>query len=585
MWAGANVSPKQKELNFAVDLKTGQLKKQCLGDSPTVGGHTRCYRDKATERFLVLGSRGVEFVNLDDWSFSADPWVRGTCQYGVMPCNGLLYVPPDSCACMPNMRLHGFTAMAPKRASGTLSQSNETAISQQLQRGPAYKAVQEHKNTFEKNYASVWPTYRCDNSRSGWANTTVPNKLKSIWKSSVGGKLSSPTVSNDKVYVSCIDKHTIYAIDIDSGGIAWSYTVGSRVDSPPTVYKDLVLFGCHDGWVYCLQASDGVLVWRFSAAPQELSLIANGEIESVWPVHGSVLVRDDLVWFASGRSSFLDGGMRFYALEIELGKCIVMKKLNARSPEDTRTDVYERTPAMLPDILSASGDLTYMGWTGFDKEGRIIKNVKPHIFSATGFLDDTWWHRTYWQYGTWMRGGFGGWPQAARQVPAGRLLVINDDSIFGFGRSKYDTGNPEGVHAGHIGLIKDTYQDMGRIEYQQNPYRLFCAVRPQTGGINKGRQRKIEYKWQTPVPMLVRGMLLANQTLFIAGSPVGKNLSGLAELDTVQRGQLWAVSSVDGKKLAEYSLTATPVLDGMAAANGRLYISMTNGNVFCMASE
>jgi hypothetical protein len=132
-------------------------------------------------------------------------------------------------------------------------------------------------------------------------------------------------------------------------------------------------------------------------------------------------------------------------------------------------------------------------------------------------------------------------------------------------------------------LIKDTYQDMGRVDYPQNPYRLFCAVRPQAGRTNQGKQRKIEYKWQTSVPMLVRGMLLANQTLFIAGSHVGKNLKGLAELDTVQRGQLWAVSVINGEKLAEYSLTATPVLDGMAAANECLYISTIDGNVLCLA--
>lgn len=585
VWAGANVAPKQTELNFAVDLKTGQLKIQHLGDPLPVGGHTRCYRDKATERFLVLGGRGVEFVNLDDWSFSADPWVRGTCQYGVMPCNGLLYVPPDSCACMPNMRLHGFTVMSPKRASIEASQSSGTTASQLLQRGPAYISVQEPKKMLEKVYTSAWPTYRGDNSRSGWTNTTVPSALKPLWQSNVGGKLSSLTVSNNKVYVSRIDTHTIYALYVDSGEIAWSYTVGGRVDSPPTVWGGLVLFGCRDGWVYCLRAGDGMLVWRFRAAPGERFLVANGGIESVWPVHGSVLVRDGLVWFAAGRSSFLDGGMRFYALEIESGKCIVAKKLNARAPESTGMARHERTPATLPDILSASGDLMYMGWMGFDKEGRIIKNVKPHIFSATGFLDDTWWHRTYWQYGTWMRGGFGGWPQAARQVPAGRLLVINDDSILGFGRSKFDSGNPEGVHAGHIGLIKDTYQDMGRIDYSRNPYRLFCAVRPQAGKTNKGKQRRIEYKWQTLVPMLVRGMLLADQTLFIAGPHIGKNLSGLAELDTVKRGLLWAVSSADGKKLAEYSLVATPVLDGMAAANERIYVSMANGSISCLAGE
>jgi hypothetical protein len=264
---------------------------------------------------------------------------------------------------------------------------------------------------------------------------------------------------------------------------------------------------------------------------------------------------------------------------------MITKELNARPLKKAKLAGNERTPAMLPDILSSSEDVMYMGWTGFDNKGRIVKDVKPHIFSATGFLDDTWWHRTYWQYGTWMRGGFGGWPQAARQVPAGRLLVVNDALIFGFGRSKYDAGNPERVHAGHIGLIKDTYQDMGHVDYSQNPYRLFCAKKPPTGKGNKRKQRGPAYKWQTLVPMLGRGMLLADRTLFIAGPRIGKNLRGLSELDTVRPGLLWAVSAADGEKLAEYAIAATPVLDGMAAANGRLYVSMADGNVLCLAGQ
>ena len=60
--------------------------------------HHRCYRNKATCRYLVLGRSGVEFVDLKTGEGEPHHWVRGTCQYGVMPCNGLLYVPPDSCA-------------------------------------------------------------------------------------------------------------------------------------------------------------------------------------------------------------------------------------------------------------------------------------------------------------------------------------------------------------------------------------------------------------------------------------------------------------------------------------------------------
>jgi len=571
VWAGANVSPRQVGLDTAVDLRTGQVKRRRPDNRLPVGGHTRCHRDKATQRFLVLGGVGVEFVDVKDWSWNANPWVRGTCQYGVMPCNGLLYSPPDSCACRPEARLHGFTAMAP--ASAKAPGPKPTAP--QLVKGPAYAAVRDEGKAPRNADPGAWPTYRCDGARSGRTRAPVPAQLQRAWRTEIGGKLTSLTVGAGKVFVSRADAHAVFALDAGSGRIAWSRTVGGPVDSPPTLHRGLVIFGCRDGRVYCLRASDGELAWRFRAGPDDRSLIAMEGVESVWPVHGSVLVRDGLVWFAAGRSPYLDGGIRLYALEAASGRTVVTKAIDAAAGG---------TPPMLPDILSTSGDLVYMRWMGLDAKGETARAVKPHLFSATGFLDDTWWHRTYWQYGTWMRGGFGGWPQAARQTPAGRLMVADDDTLFGFGRSRYDVGNPKDVHAGHVGLVKDGYQDSGRIDPSRNPYRLFSSPKPSDAKRRRGRPA-VKHNWRVAVPMLVRGMVLADATLFIAGPAAGEENRGLSELDAVRPGLLWAVSTSDGGKLADCRLSAAPVLDGMAAIPGRLLISCVDGSVCCLAGS
>jgi outer membrane protein assembly factor BamB len=588
VWAGALVAPGQKTLDVALDLKTGRVVKKRSGDAPPIGGHARCYRNKATQRYLVLGGTGVELVDLNDWSWTANLWVRGTCQYGVMPCNGMIYVPPDSCACRPNARLHGFAAMAPKRTTTWGVTQTES-----LKRGPAYGKIESRKSQIEN--PQDWPTYRKDNRRSGWTKSKVPADLSARWQKKIGGpplggKLTSLTISSGRVYVSHLDSHTVYALDAGSGEVSWSRTVGGPVDSPPTICRGLVVFGCRDGHVYCLRAGDGELVWRFLAAPADRLLMAQDGLESVWPVHGSVLIRDDQVWFAAGRSSYLDGGICLYALDLKSGNPVFVRRLDGRNPETWSTPktgrpgaTRNRLPGTLPDILSTSGDRVFMGWTCFDTEGRLRDVLEPHVFSTTGFLDDSWWHRTYWQYGSWMRGGFGGWPRAARQKPAGRLLVAGDDYIFGFGRSHYDPGNPKDVHAGHVGVVKDGYQDIGRIDYSRNPYRLFCAVKPE---VSKSAKRSaIEYKWQKTVPIVVRAMLLADEKLFIAGPPAGRNLSGLAKLGTPQRGMLSAVSATDGDVLTTHKLESDPVLDGMATADECLYISTTDGNVLCLGRK
>jgi hypothetical protein len=46
-----------------------------------------------------------------------------------------------------------------------------------------------------------------------------------------------------------------------------------------------------------------------------------------------------------------------------------------------------------------------------------------------------------------------------------------------------------------------------------------------------------------------------------------------------------AVSSADGKKLAEYDLDSPPIFDGMAAAAGRLYMSTVNGELLCFDQD
>jgi hypothetical protein len=77
-------------------------------------------------------------------------------------------------------------------------------------------------------------------------------------------------------------------------------------------------------------------------------------------------------------------------------------------------------------------------------------------------------------------------------------------------------------------------------------------------------------------------MVVAGSTLFVAGTPdVVDPEDPWAAFEGRKGGVLWAVSTADGKKLAEYSLDHPPVFDGMAAARGRLYISTTDGNVAC----
>ena len=45
-------------------------------------------------------------------------------------------------------------------------------------------------------------------------------------------------------------------------------------------------------------------------------------MESIWPVHGSVLVLNNTVYFSAGRSSWLDNGIDLYGLDPVTGELL-----------------------------------------------------------------------------------------------------------------------------------------------------------------------------------------------------------------------------------------------------------------------
>jgi outer membrane protein assembly factor BamB len=56
-------------------------------------------------------------------------------------------------------------------------------------------------------------------------------------------------------------------------------------------------------------------------------------------------------------------------------------------------------------------------------------------------------------------------------------------------------------------------------------------------------------------------------------------------LDGKRGASLWAVSTKDGKMGSELKLKSPPVWDGMAVAQGRLFVSTVDGKVLCFGKN
>ena len=605
VWNGAVAKGSDSGTMTGHDLYTGEVKSEFAPDMETHWFHHRCYRAKATDKYLLFSRTGIEFIDHAAKHWTCHHWIRGACHYGIMPCNGLIYAPQHPCACYIEAKLYGFSAVAPP--STTAQPRREVPEIERLTRGPAYGAplisrVSDHK-------PDDWPTFRHDAERSGAVKTTVqPTDLKRTWSSKLGGKLSTLVVADGKLFVASVDDHSVHALDATTGGEVWNFKASGRIDSPPTIWWGRVLFGSADGHVYCLKASDGKLVWRYRAAPEDKRMMSFDQLESVWPVHGSVLVQNDLLYCVAGRSMFLDGGLRLLRLDPKTGRKLSETILDDKDP-DTQKNLQVHIqglnmPVALPDILSSDGRYVYMRSLPFDLVGKRkfvtyvpVKEQQGddlHLFCPTGFLDDSLWHRTYWGYGRAWASGAGGYHQAGRVIPAGRPLVFDDERVYGYGR------------------LWQYYRWTTPLEFH------FFAAKKQPELVNAGTERKAVKKggkrigtrklsvtrfvpdWSDDISVQVNSMVLTENAVFAAGPPDledeeesvktlldPKTQKKLAEQSAAFEGRkgalLVAVSRDDGEKLAAYRLDFVPRFDGLIAANERLYVSTLSGEVLCLS--
>jgi outer membrane protein assembly factor BamB len=429
-----------------------------------------------------------------------------------------------------------------------------------LEKGPAYGKVNAPK---AKGLA--WPTYRGNMARGGFTSQTLSPDLKPKWKRKMQTTASAPVIAEGKVFLSDIDAFAVCALSIDDGSELWRFTTGSRVDSAPTYYEGMLLFGSHDGWVYCLRASDGTLAWRFKDLPDRL-ISAYGRLESAWPVFGSVLVQNDMVYFGAGRNSFLDGGIFLYALEPATGKVLHRTRLVGPYGPDGFPVMNPKTGAhgiqgAKNDVLSGNGELVYLRHKVFQKDLTEVEDTQvktPHLIAVPGFLEDTPHHRTFWTIDTTIRYDI---PTGTRPVH-GDILAMDSQKYYQVIGYKPGRTGPFDPRIRGYNLCSGTIEDLGR--------------RPAT------RREASRYQWSTGIPLTGRAILLADKTLFIAGTPVEfppDDLSGA--YDGRMGGVLWAASAEDGHKLAEYKLGAPPSWDSLAAADGKLFLCTQDGYVHC----
>ncbi len=76
--------------------------------------------------------------------------------------------------------------------------------------------------------------------------------------------VAAPVIDSDRVFIGGSDGR-FRSIDLGTGGMVWEYSgIEEFVETKPLVYRDLVIFGAWDTFLYALKMSDGSLAWKWS---------------------------------------------------------------------------------------------------------------------------------------------------------------------------------------------------------------------------------------------------------------------------------------------------------------------------------
>jgi len=577
------------------DPETGKLVKQIPQQMTRPMGHDRCYRNRITDTYYINSATGgSDYLQFGNDMEYPNPWVRGTCGIGILPCNGMLYAGPPSCSCCNWVMLNALNALTPEPKLAKSDGPVEVKPVNQLKKGPAFGAAAGAPAA-----SADWPTYRHDDTRSGFSNSKLDASISPRWEIELTGRPSAPTIAAGTLFVADIDAHQVCAFNARTGKPLWKFSADSRIDSPPAYADGFVYFGSRDGAVYSVRASDGALAWRFQPMPDRV-ICAYGELESAWPVNGTVLLKDGLVYFAAGRNSFLDGGIFVYALDMKTGEVRHDSHMYGPYGEDgfpilTGPDFKAANGiyGFKADVPVDGGTCVYFKQQAFQPDLTPVKQTDVtarHLIPNPGFLESIPQHRTFWTLDTVTRydipTGLAGVHGDIMAVDGNRFVEVR-----GYTPGRQTPFDPRvsgyGLYCGIAGE-KDPALALASARATANAKskKTINARRTASNLAQALAATPSKKSWQSDIPLTGKAIAMSGNVVLVAGTPVVFPSGDIAEAyEGRMGGVLWLADSATGEKLAEHTLPAPPAWDSLAIANGAVYIALTDGRLLCFAGK
>jgi len=187
-----------------------------------------------------------------------------------------------------------------------------------------------------------WPMWRYDANRSGASPFELPATLYLRWVLVLPplepawpdearitfDHYYAPIVLGKKMFVGSSRSDNVTAYNTDTGAEIWRFYADAPIRMAPagqpafgmTGQPDRLFVACDDGNLYCLNAENGALLWKFRGAPTDRKVLGNKRLVSAWPARGAPTILDGNVYFAAGIWPFM--GSFVYALDAATGEIV-----------------------------------------------------------------------------------------------------------------------------------------------------------------------------------------------------------------------------------------------------------------------
>jgi outer membrane protein assembly factor BamB len=455
-------------------------------------------------------------------------------------------------------------------------------------------------------FGDGWPTYRRDIARSGVTSESIGHDLFGQWVYVPCGKPKPawpmpgeelPRIHADNgYYVAAVDgsvyfgssvTNKVFSIDAATGKIRWTFVTQGPVRFAPTVANGKVYFGSDDGWVYCVSAENGEQLWKYRAGPSGEKVLGNGRMISLWPVRTSLLVDQGIVYFGAGvfpyEGIFIcalnagDGSIVWkndtvgdYSHELAFGGIspqgyLVASESMLYVPSGRAMPaVFERKTGKFKSYMPPSGKRGGT-WALLDGDS-LITGVD---YSGTP-------HKVAYDANTGKRqGDVFAWFPGIDIIPTKEIsYVVTSNGVYAINRAHYSEVTTKADKTSK--QRKELGSELWRLKRQLRradeaaATEINTKIDERTGRFDELTKMEDEakassYKWHYKKEGLC-SLMMAGDVLFAGGE-----------------GFVVGIDVASGKELWKSEITGKAV--GLAASDGRLFISSDEGPIYCFAPK